>query len=280
MAFELQFRVPPPALREILAFDYVLRSDAGVVEDQLNALLPQFHWIAEGAFFYDDADGVLQPCPRTAIVGMSMRAPRIRVAGPATIVGVGFLPRGWVQTTGLPAALCTDSIQPGELAAPDLAAGFALLDPRRSADELIELAFGLIARNLMPPEPGLARTIAAIDLWLVNNGRDVDLLADRTGISHRQLNRVVLRTHGASLKSLGTKFRTLRVASRLATGEATHWSAAVADEFYDQPHLIRNFRRFIGTTPHAFVSPDGSLNRSIMRQRLALRPDNALAGWS
>lgn len=50
--------------------------------------------------------------------------------------------------------------------------------------------------------------MAAIDPWLVDSERNDDFLADRTGILHRQLNRVVLRTHGASLTSLGPKFCT------------------------------------------------------------------------
>lgn len=53
----------------------------------------------------------------------------------------------------------------------------------------------------------------------------------------------------------------------------------MTNEFCDQPHLIRSFRRFVGTTPTVFLRDEGSFNREIMRKRLIIRPDNPLAAW-
>jgi AraC-like DNA-binding protein len=79
---------------------------------------------------------------------------------------------------------------------------------------------------------------------------------------------LTVATHGATPKRLAAKYRSLQAAGRMAVGEVTDWRDAVdIGGFVDQPHFIREFKRFVGMTPRAFLaSPDSFVHRLIRGQ--------------
>jgi AraC-like DNA-binding protein len=274
----LTYHLPPDDLLPFVAGGYVVSSDESLVESEISSLLGQLHWVLEGLIEYDTDGGYFRPVPRRSVIGPTTRSPDVRFHGPFKMVGVGLLPAGWQRWLRVPASEARDLIHPMQAIAPQLAAEFDRFDPALPDELLAGQMYAALMRAL-PPQSERERVALAIDRWLIADARDIGALAGDLGISHRQLNRLALDTHGAPLRLLGTKWRTLRCAARLAGGAASHWSEAMTDEFCDQPHLIHSFRRFIGTTPRGFLSAQGEFNREIMRERLRIRPDNPLAAW-
>lgn len=278
LTLSLTYHLPPARLLPYVAGGYVIRSPEPLVHSEVSSLLGQLHWQLRGRVEYDDEAGRFRQVPRSAVIGSTTRSPDVRFHGPFTMVGVGLLPAGWRRWVGAPASECLDLIAPMDVYNPPAALLGDRLDPD-SADETLAAAMYAELERSFPDSIDRERQIFLIDRWLVQDARNIQSLMDEFAVSHRQLNRIALETHGAPLRLLSTKFRTLRCAARLASGAAHNWSEAMTNEFCDQPHLIRSFRRFVGTTPTVFLRDEGSFNREIMRKRLIIRPDNPLAAW-
>lgn len=133
-------------------------------------------------------------------------------------------------------------------------------DQRDSASALaleglvLELVAVLLREAEAPERPGAA--------WV---GEVEDLLRAHlvSGIGLREVARVVGR-HPAHVArtfrlavgcSVGARLRELRLekaANELARGELSIAEIATEVGFYDQPHLVRAFKRWAGTTPSAY----------------------------
>jgi AraC-like DNA-binding protein len=79
--------------------------------------------------------------------------------------------------------------------------------------------------------------------------RDV---ASAFGISERQLERRFLTSVGLTPKSFACLRRFERAVAEAASAPSLT-AAALAAGYYDQSHFIRDFRRFAGVTPRAFL---------------------------
>ena len=79
----------------------------------------------------------------------------------------------------------------------------------------------------------------------------IEPLAREIGISRQHLARQVLHHVGVSPKTFARVMRFRRVTDSLNTNN--DWAdVAIANGFYDQSHLIAEFRELAGTTPDAF----------------------------
>jgi len=77
-------------------------------------------------------------------------------------------------------------------------------------------------------------------------------LARELGLSERQLRRGFLEAVGVSPKRLGRIFRLQAVLS-LAADKKRHWGTVAIDAgYYDQAHLISDFKSMTGTSPGRF----------------------------
>lgn len=84
---------------------------------------------------------------------------------------------------------------------------------------------------------------------LLDGGVNVDSVARETGLSVRQFERRVRERTGSTPKLLARIARFQRALARSQSGRPD-WSAIAADcGYYDQAHLIRDFREFTGTPP-------------------------------
>jgi AraC-like DNA-binding protein len=81
----------------------------------------------------------------------------------------------------------------------------------------------------------------------------IDDLAQRLGVTRRQLERLARRQLGISPKMLARIARFRRAARLLGQGKATSGAdLAAACRYTDQAHLIRDFKDLAGTTPKLF----------------------------
>lgn len=137
-------------------------------------------------------------------------------------------------------------------------------------------------------EPLLSGKIAAVERWLgqrIQNCKhdswllaltakivrlgglvSVDELACSAGVSGRQLERRFLKDVGLGPKQL---CRILRFQQVLRIVEQNHagWSAVAVDcGYYDQAHLIRDFREFAHETPAVLLAQPDSLTEAFSRK--------------
>lgn len=107
-------------------------------------------------------------------------------------------------------------------------------------------------RGVTLNEPASARLARRALTSIRTDGARVQHVADRLGVSTRHLRRVFAEHVGVSPKSFARAMR-LQRAVRIAETCADWARVAVEAGYYDQAHLIADFRDLVGLTPTAFV---------------------------
>lgn len=158
--------------------------------------------------------------------------------------GVRFRPGRWAERFRVPADVVTDRIDP--LDAFWGSQGRELLQRLASADSDAGRA-AILDTALAPQLP--ARPIQRAIRWMEQRHGCVSLdqVADQCGLSARQFRRVCLAETGLTPKFLARVLR-FRYALSRAGGRAGA-DLALDCGYYDQAHLINEFRAFSGRTP-------------------------------
>ncbi|WP_226002234.1 helix-turn-helix domain-containing protein [Paenibacillus sp. BJ-4] len=87
-------------------------------------------------------------------------------------------------------------------------------------------------------------------IFVSSGGMSVKELAEREAISERQLNRKFGQWIGISPKKFSEVVRFQSVLHSIQSGGSLDWmELALKHNFFDQAHLIRDFRRFYGDSP-------------------------------
>lgn len=167
-------------------------------------------------------------------------------------VGAEFEPAGFGAVTDAPATSVAGRVQPARDlldAADDLVARLRTLDrtPAEATETLAEFLEGASAQRL-GPDVVVQRALAAI-----HERPDIPIadLAAAARLSHRTLIARFRRATGLTPKAYAQLWRFHRFVSAVQMdSDAPDWAGlAAASGFYDQPHVIRAFRRFSGWTP-------------------------------
>jgi AraC-like DNA-binding protein len=194
-----------------------------------------------GATFEALRDGEWQAQPQCFLVGQ-ITAPLLLRATPSShFVGVRLRPGGAAQLLGIPAQELTGCTVPlDELGLKQLAEmrdtgdiEKALLRRQRRKDPLTDEAVRLLSGSL-----GVAEVAA------------------RLGVSSRQLERRFQAQVGISPKLFARIRRFQRVFPAIENEGAGWVDAAAGCGYYDQAHLIRDFREFAGEPPAALLAGD------------------------
>jgi transcriptional regulator GlxA family with amidase domain len=107
----------------------------------------------------------------------------------------------------------------------------------------------------MPPHhaPDLPRQRIGRGLATVYGAKPGNRLAAWVGLSQRQLERLFKRQVGLSPKQLCRSLRFKSVFQQLALSPISTWAAtAQSCGYYDQPHMIRDFKHYAGKSPASF----------------------------
>jgi AraC-like DNA-binding protein len=117
----------------------------------------------------------------------------------------------------------------------------------------IENVTTLEAALLRRLDPGRDRRVdAAVERIIAGGGNArIDEIAREIGISRQHLARQFLHHVGVPPKTFARVMRFRRVLDSL-DGEAGWAAVAAAHGYYDQSHLIADFRELAGATPNAF----------------------------
>jgi AraC-like DNA-binding protein len=118
----------------------------------------------------------------------------------------------------------------------------------------------VLAEGLSDDDPWLAICDDAVTLLTAAPTRPIARIAAELGVSHGHLDRAFRRVVGFGPRTLARILRLRRLLAGLdLAGLDVHgpvaWTRLAADlGWYDQAHLIRDFKRFTGVTPSAYVA--------------------------
>jgi len=211
-------------------------------------------------------NGAWHSQPECFFVGQITGPLLLRPSGPAAMLGIQFRPHGAAQLLRLPMCELTDSA----VALEDLSRRlFRSLDRVRNLPSLthalaaLDPILGKFAQRERTEDILVAH--AAKDIERSGGLASVEDVADRISWSTRQLQRRFKDVVGISPKLFARMQRFQRVL-RAMDGPNSDWvDAAVHCGYYDQAHLIRDFREFSGKTPTALLSQEIDLSRHFVK---------------
>jgi AraC-like DNA-binding protein len=193
--------------------------------------------------------------PRVCVLGPGTRARFVRMGKSIRAVGAGIDPSLALPLFGLPAAKLVDRVLPlhtfwGTARVHELTASMRRLELEASAaalDAEIERRLGR-ARSL----GGFERQIT--DLIKEQQGRiSVDEMTRRQGVNRQLIARRFRDAVGLSPKLFARITRFQRLVQVLLANDVSEWArVCTAAGYYDQAHMINEFRTFAGAPPTLF----------------------------
>jgi AraC-like DNA-binding protein len=194
-------------------------------------------------------DSDLQPA--RFVVGQMTRPVLVSPTGPVLLLGIRFAPGGAFPFFPVPPNELTNIIAPLD----DVAAGLDRDFSGRPYDvseplEKIRLVESALLGRLGASDRGRPSLRRAISRMVASGGQtSLDQLAIDMGVGGRQLERRFLNEVGLGPKLLSRILRFQQV-FRAVEREDKNWAGIALDcGYYDQAHLIRDFRQFAGQTP-------------------------------
>lgn len=261
---DYQEYVPKPPLRALLECFWLLEDDSTTGHDS-QRILPD--GCAEIVLQLGDpferltrAGPVRQP--ECFLYGQLRRHILIRPTGRVRTLGIRFRPGGAASFLGLSLSELTQNTVDLDLIWTSLAAGLrGRVDPGASCSRLFAVVEGLLAGELSRARTrrrGVPESVKAI---IERRGQlSIDRLAERAGLSVRQLERRFLREVGLGPKTLSRIVRFQSIFPALQRGESG-WAEIAADcGYFDQAHMIREFSAFSGLTPDAHLREESRMS--------------------
>ena len=190
-----------------------------------------------------------QTQPRCFFAGQITGPLLVRSAGPAKILGVRFRPYAARRLFGTPMYEVTGATHGIDDLCPALSLELeTAMSLRTTAGQIAAIESALVRQAGVESDELVARSVESI----IRSGGTSDLgrLASDLGCSLRQLERRFLDNVGILPKLFARIQRFQRVFHAMEGGR--RWvDAAVECGYYDQAHLIRDFKDFSGETPTA-----------------------------
>ncbi len=214
------------------------------------------YWIVE----WDARDPYVQetlphPCVHLVVQGHQGLAYGV-VKGKFSIVlqgrsrafGIKFRPGGFYPFLRGPLSRLTNRTEPvSAFFDVNAAARFTGAPDVASAEHLL--------RGARPRRAAAAETAGQIAEAIADDRTltTVDGVATRFDVPTRALQRMFSRYIGVSPKWVINRYRLHEVVERLTRGETVDWARLAADlGYFDQAHLIRDFKAVVGQTPGAY----------------------------
>jgi AraC-like DNA-binding protein len=181
---------------------------------------------------------------------------RFRMSAGAAVVGVRFRPGLARQFVQAPPVELTGRLAPLEQLWGRRARE---LESRLSGSPSAEERARLLLSELPAAGASIGGIARAMEAMAVAHGvLDLDWAAAQAGMSVRQFRRRCLEESGLTPKRLCRVLR-FRHSFELAASRRLNWAAIAAETgYFDQAHLIRDFREFTGQTPMAVFSNTGN----------------------
>ena len=270
----MRFFAPAPELAPYLSAIYLNDIDVAPGERMKDMLHPE--WANLRFMEGDPGAAAIGPAemnttPACVLAGPTCYAARFET-GQVRSWGIGFLPLGWSKFIGADAQLYADRAINAETdpALADLVALRPLLrdpqgDPQEQASAINRHLLGLLSQR-PPDDPAVVSAQAAL---ADPNVGSVAEFAESAGSSYRSLERLSLRAFGFPPKLLLRRQRFLRTLGQVMLDPTLSWSHSLDIHYHDQSHFNRDFRRFMGLTPRAYMAQPHPIVDAAVRGRMA-----------
>ncbi len=227
----------------------------GVPEPALPDGSPEFIINAADPFCVVSHGGEIVQQPRAILVGQITRALSVAPTGRVDLFAVRFRPHGAALVSDDLAAITDDWIHADRLPVDGLDAIADVFEHDREPSErraVFDAFLGALLRTRRMPDPEVQAAVQAIE---ESHGMiALDQLAATVGCSLRHLQRQFARQVGIAPKLLARIRRFQRVFSAWRDDPRSLSRVAAECGYFDQPHLIRDFRDFAGQAPAAFLA--------------------------
>jgi AraC-like DNA-binding protein len=196
--------------------------------------------------------------PRILFAGQLTRPLWLQAGVGSRVIGVRFHPAGAHRFLGTALEAFTDARVDVASLWPEEEARLwseVQADPdRANRITAVERSVGRrIAASGIEEDAIVAGCVAAMERQ--PHAQAVDAIAADAGIGRRQLERRFRRAVGISPGTLADILRFRRVFDAIEHDSTRPWTdAAAAAGYFDQSHLVRDFRRFVGCTPTEFAA--------------------------
>jgi AraC-like DNA-binding protein len=182
-----------------------------------------------------------------------------RLSGAGRVVGVRFRPGGFRPFLGAPVRSLTDRSVPavetlGRALGPELERAAGTLD-RLDEGEAAAVVEGLLRRRRPPPDARVALVNRIVERITADGAvRAVGDVARPFGLSPRTLQRLFREYVGVGPKWVIRRCRLHDAVERLAAGQPADWPRLARElGYFDQAHLIHDFKRMVGRTPAEYA---------------------------
>ncbi|HXA49900.1 MAG TPA: DUF6597 domain-containing transcriptional factor [Candidatus Acidoferrum sp.] len=191
-----------------------------------------------GTPFESRIGGEWRAQPQAFVAGQLIAPLFLRGAGRARILSVTFRPHGLFGVL--------------DARSDELTGGMHAIDTG-GIEDLAQLDAWLLRRMRRPADPLIAEAVR--QLAESQGARDIASLARDLGMSTRNLERRFRERTGLAPKLYARMRRFQSVFPAIEAG--TGWAAAAACcGYYDQAHLVRDFREFAGEPPASLLAGD------------------------
>lgn len=264
----MQF-APPGDLAPFVTQIYFFRCEENHINDFQPAALGHLIFLLRGTGHLRFRDGHVDQLHRTAIFGPGTAAAEFTFAGPLYDFGIALSPLGFVALTGKSASSYADrAVAATELFGPEidqLAEQFqdGMNDGSMRFAQMVDAVSTFLLARVSKVPPTHIDLIQRVTDWLSRDlDPDVDQLYAQLTMSRSTAVRLITRYFGSPPKALMRKYRALRTASMLCDPACTPELRVTLEAlFYDQPHMIREIRHFVGRTPGALDGDDCKIMR-------------------
>ncbi len=204
------------------------------------------------------------------VAGQLLGPIRLVPRGAIDVVGIRFRSAGARSILGLPLHELAGHIEDLQAVRPDLARALRAAARARRPEDCVHAITQVLLRRAGPPPALLVR--AAVQA-MERPGPGIGALARRLGVTSRTLERQLRDEVGLAPKTLHRVLRFRRAFRLLDRTPRGAWArVAAASGYFDQAHLIREFRAFTGATPSRFFRAEPGLARNFVGE------DDAAAG--
>jgi AraC-like DNA-binding protein len=189
--------------------------------------------------------------PRVLVAGPGTRAIELAPSGRSDVIGMRLEAGAAGGLLGISMEELVDRAPPLDALAPRFGQGLA--EELAEASDWRAVLDRRLASVLDEPD---ARVAAAVASLRASHGRvSIDELARRSALSPRQLERCFRAAVGYGPKMLARIAR-FQHAWQLSNAHPAASGAAIATRagYYDQAHLVRDFRQFTGEPPRRFLA--------------------------
>lgn len=255
---------PPPCLAPYIRCYWKLETEApsGSHSDQAQRFLAEgleFTFNLAEPIDIETIDGAVKSMTASGITGPMIRPMRLKPTGALNLFGICFRPGGSYPFFKIPTHALVDQ-------SPDVSDFWGsegrrlverIQDDGLTTESRIEIISVYLSNLLGKKLKDDAAINAAIDFIDHLKGRiSVDDLARCLGMSCRHLERKFKERIGMTPKQLCRNIRFKHAYKKIEASHRDNWvGMALACGYYDQAHLINEFKHFTGASPAEFFKP-------------------------